>query len=465
MGMAGEPLTAAAVHEQVRAELAVIDTAHDRLRSVCTDLAGNAFRIEVAEHLEAQQRTNRGLSYRMFGEIADPVDGTDDPRLPAGVKVRDLLASRLRLTAGEVRRRFRVASRIRPRRSLTGPPLHAELPTLAAAVEAGEVGEDHIAAVCRAVDVLPASVSPADRDNAERTLVRHARTQDAQFVTTVGATIADCLKPDGNFIDEDHARRRGLALSRQGPDGMSRVSGWLDPETRSYLEAVTAAVRPGRHLPDGEGATDERDTRSPEQRCHDGLKLGLKEALASGGLGLHRGVPVTVIVTTTLAELEQAARAAGDPGLPMPAPARTGGGGRLPMRDLIRLAANAIHYLVVFENHSERPLYLGRSKRIATADHRMICYARDRGCTKPNCFEPGYHSEVHHALDWNAGGSTDADNLYFACAPHHMTVTRGQNATTVTDGGRIAWSDGSGPPKVNRVHRPQELLDEQDDSG
>ena len=85
---------------------------------------------------------------------------------------------------------------------------------------------------------------PADKDSAERTLVRHARTQDAQFVTTIGATIADCLNRDGNFTDEDHARRRGLALGRQGPDGMSRLSGWLDPETRSYLEAVTAAVRP-----------------------------------------------------------------------------------------------------------------------------------------------------------------------------------------------------------------------------
>ncbi len=186
MSFAG-PLTADAVHAVVRAELDVVDAAYARLRATCTDLAGNAFRIEVAERLEAQLRTNRGLSYRMFGEIAAPVDGPDDPRLPAGVKVRDVLASRLRLTAGEVRRRFRVAARIRPRRSLTGPPIAPELPELAAAVEAGEVGDDHIAAVCRALDVLPASVSPADKDKAERTLVRHAREQDSQFVAVVGA--------------------------------------------------------------------------------------------------------------------------------------------------------------------------------------------------------------------------------------------------------------------------------------
>src|SRR5271166_5698682 len=85
--------------------------------------------------------------------------------------------------------------------------------------------------------------------------------------------------------------------------------------------------------------------------------------------------PVTVVVTTTLAELDGAARAAVDSSIPMPAAARTGGGSRLPMRDLIGMAAKAIHYLAVFEDHTERPLYLGRQKRVATADQRLICYA------------------------------------------------------------------------------------------
>jgi len=33
-------------------------------------------------------------------------------------------------------------------------------------------------------------------------------------------------------------------------------------------------------------------------------------------------------------------------------------------------------------------------------------------CTRPNCLEPGYHSEVHHSPDWAAGGTTDADTLF-----------------------------------------------------
>ena len=65
------------------------------MRGLSTDLVGNAFRVELAGRLETQDRVTRGLSYRVFGQIADPPDGPDDPGLPAGVKVIDLLRSRL----------------------------------------------------------------------------------------------------------------------------------------------------------------------------------------------------------------------------------------------------------------------------------------------------------------------------------------------------------------------------------
>ena len=344
-------LPPAVIRERVCADLAVIDAAQARLRGLSTDLVGNAFRIEVAGRLETQERVTRGLSYRLFGQLADPPDGPDDPGPPAGVKVIDVLRSRLRITTAEVRRRMTMAARITERRSLTGPPRPPELPVLAAAVRPGH----HV----------------------------------------------------------------------QGSD-----------------QPVVAA-----------GA----DTRSTSQRLHDALEWGLGAAMASGRLGTHRGLPVTIIASTTLAELEQAAAAAADPSLPMPAPARTGGGSVLPMRDLISLAAagGAIHYLAVFENHFARPLYLGRSRRLASPDQRILCHARDHGCTHPNCPEPGYHSDVHHALDWADGGPTDADNLYFACGPANRAAAEGTYTTHITDQGRLAWTDGTGPPEVNDYTTPK----------
>ena len=44
------------------------------MRALSSAEVGNEFRVEMAERLETQERTNRGLMYRVFGEIADPPD-------------------------------------------------------------------------------------------------------------------------------------------------------------------------------------------------------------------------------------------------------------------------------------------------------------------------------------------------------------------------------------------------------
>jgi len=443
-------LGAAAAREQISAALDAIDAAHDVLRATSSDLVGNDFRVDVAERLETQDRTNRGLMYRIFGELADPPDGVGTLE-----SVRAALWQRLRITPHEIARRTKLAARIRPRRSLTGAEIPPELPALAAAVQAGAVGQDHIRAVCDAVDVLPASVPTAEVTKAEQTLVDHATRVDSAMVTKIGQRIADHLNPDGLFSDKDRARRRGLTLGRQGPDGMSKISGLLDPRARAHFEAVAAAVRPGHRRPDG---TQGPDDRSNAQRNHDAFALALATAIASGKLGNHRGHPVTVVVTTTLAQLDQAAHASIDPTIAMPPPAHTGGGSRLPMRDLITMAGNAIHYLAVFDDHTKRPLYLGRQKRIATADQRLICHARDRGCTRPNCTVPGYHCEVHHAHPWAKGGRTNADELFFACGPDHTDASDGRQVTVATESGRLGWTDGITAPEINHAHHPEELL-------
>ncbi|WP_099037075.1 DUF222 domain-containing protein [Mycobacterium neglectum] len=448
----GEFITGSAARERFRVLLNQVDAAYTEMRELSSDEVGSLFRVEMAERLETQERTNRGLMYRVFGQIADP---PDEVGLVSGLI--DSLWARLHIPRNEIKRRMKMAERIRPRRQLTGPPLPPELPLVADAVAAGAVGEDHLQEIKRTMDRLPSCVSAEDRVEVERSLVREAVKNDAEIVKAAGRRIDEIFNPDGDFDEADRARRRGMVLGRQGPDGMSRLSGWIDPETRCYVETTTAAVRPGRHLPDG-ALTESPDDRSTSQRRHDGIKLGLKAGIASGQLGAHRGHAVTVIARTTLAELNQAAHAVIDPDIPMPSPARTGGDTALPMRDLIRMATDGIHYLAVFEDHSERPIYLGRQRRVATADQRIICYSRDGGCTRPNCLEPGYHSEVHHSTDWAVGGATNADLLFFACGPDHAEVSKGRWRTTVTDSGRLAWTDGTRPPEINQAHHPEELL-------
>ena len=129
-------------------------------------------------------------------------------------------------------------------------------------------------------------------------------------------------------------------------------------------------------------------------------------------MGQHNGLPVTIIVTTTLAELEAASGVA-----------VTGGGTLLPMSTVIRMASHAHHYLAVFNRHTEVPLYLGRTRRCASPGQRIVLYAKDRGCTRPGCTVPAYWTHVHHAsADWDEGGHTNITNLTLACRPDNLLV-------------------------------------------
>ena len=240
--------------------------------------------------LETQERVNRGLSYRVFGEIAEPPDGTEDPALPAGVKVRDVLCSRLRITAAEVQRRMKVAARLRARRSLTGPPRPPELPVLAAAVAEGAVGEDHIRAVCKALDCCRARCRR--RKGARRAGVGGACPGPGCAVRgEVGRVLADTLNPDGVFDERDRANRRGLVLGPQGPDGMASC-GEGDPDgaggvsRRSPPRCVPAITCPAVSRPSW-------TPRSDSARSRSGCMMrasGVGDRAGLGGVGYPSGV-------------------------------------------------------------------------------------------------------------------------------------------------------------------------------
>ncbi len=132
--------------------------------------------------------------------------------------------------------------------------------------------------------------------------------------------------------------------------------------------------------------------------------------MACGKLGVHHGNPVTVIVTTALAGLDQAAHAVADKSVPMPVPARTGGRSRLPMADLIAIAAKAVRYLAVSTTIPERPLYLGHHARRHRRPEADLLRARPR-------LHPAQLPRARIPLrstpspNWARGSRTDADAL------------------------------------------------------
>ena len=140
--------------ERLSAALDAIDEAHALLRETPSDEVGSGFRVQMAERLELQERVNRGLMYRVFGQLADPPD-----EIGSAPGLIDRLWARLRIPPKEVKRRIKVAARIRARRQLVGLPLEPELPAVAEAMEAGSIGEDHLRAITYAMDRLPSCTS------------------------------------------------------------------------------------------------------------------------------------------------------------------------------------------------------------------------------------------------------------------------------------------------------------------
>src|SRR6202044_3399885 len=205
-------------------------------------------------------------------------------------------------------------------------------------------------------------------------------------------------------------------------DGMSPISGYLTPEARATIDAVFAKLAaPGMCNPDDiepcvsgppSQAAIQGDTRSTAQRNHDALLAAARALLASGDLGQHNGLPASIIVTTTLDELEKGAGR----GL-------TGGGTLLPMSDVIRLGSHAHHYLAIF--HHGKALALYHTKRLASPAQRIVLYAKDRGCTAPGCDVPGYFTEVHHVTPWAKTHTTGVNDLALGCGGHHPLAEQG----------------------------------------
>jgi hypothetical protein len=380
----------------------------------------------------------------------------------------EVLRIRLRISRREARRRLRDADNLGPRTTLSGQPLAPRRAATATAQAAGAINAEHVDILEKFTEQLPDWVDATTAQQAEAKLVEVAAGDTPEALQRAADQALYLLDQDGaEPVDADCQRKRGIIIQKQGIDGMSRMLGLVTPELRAALEPLLAKLAaPGMCNPEDEapcvtGVPSEeatrRDHRSVAQRTHDALLVVCRDLLMSRRLGQHNGLPVSIIITTTLQELEAGAGMA-----------VTAGATRMPIPDLIRLAAHAWHYLAVFDQHTNLALHLGRTKRVASAGQRLMLFARDRGCTRPGCTAGGYRCQAHHAQqDWDAGGRTDVDELTLACGPDNRLVTNGGWSTSINDDGRCEWIPpkllDTGQARVNNYHHPQLYLTEDDD--
>ncbi|MGD1237388.1 HNH endonuclease signature motif containing protein [Mycobacterium seoulense] len=442
------------VPPDVAAALDALDAAEAAVRGLNFGALSPVIRLRVLEHMETSRRRQVATSHDVIAGLAreDPAD--------IGGPVHKVIGDWLRISYADACRRVREARQLSPRVTLTGQELPPELPATARAWRDGALDAGHLRVIQAFVRGLPDAVPVETVGAAEEFLAQQAVGLRPDQLEKVAHQCALRINPDGKFSDADRARQRGFAWTGQRLDGMSVGKLVASPELRADLDAWLARfAAPGMCNPDDETPcvegepSDEAasgDSRSHAQRQHDALNALVRARLGDPKLGSHNGLPVTVIVSTTLQELTAATGRA-----------VTGGGTVLPMRDVIRMARHAYHYLAVFDEHSGRPIYLGRSRRIASPDQRVVLYAKDRGCTHPGCDAPGYWCEVHHVDEWAAGGLTDADRLTFACTPHHKLIEKGWRTRKLPNG-RTEWipppRSGRGPG-TNDYHHPERRAD------
>ncbi|MEZ0367149.1 HNH endonuclease signature motif containing protein [Mycobacterium sp. pUA109] len=424
--------------------------------------------LNVLERCETLRRQLPAVEHPLVNQLAQRAE-----RSELGGKLAWALADRLRITRGEARRRIGEATDLGPRTALTGEPLEPLLASVAAAQRAGQVGSAHVQVIRGFFGYLPDDIDLDTLIKAEAHLVDLATQYRPDELAKLAQRLADCLHPDGNYSDTDRAKRRTVIVGPQDRYGMSPINGYLDPQGRAVWDAVMARwAGPGMCNPDDpqpclDGAPSQAaidaDHRSAGQRNHDALTALCRAMLASGQLGQHNGLPATVIISARLKDFETGT-----------GKGFTGGGSWLPMTDVIRMASHAHHYLRIYDGAKEIALY--HTKRLASPGQRIVLYAKERGCSHPNCSVPGYCCEVHHDDDYAQTGVTDIAGLTFRCHPHHGIITTGGWKTRKNHHGQTETLPpphlDHGQPRTNHYHHPENLLhdnhdnkDDEDDDG
>ena len=444
--------------EAVQTAVAALRAAHDELAALPIDALTTSELVGALDELEALSCQLPAQSHRLLARLQVETTAKE-----MGAKSwRQWLANRWRISTSDAGRRLDEAAVLGPRRSLTGEPLDPVLPCVALAQGRGVINAEHVEVVRKAMDRIPVAVDTLTRAQIEVDLVRHAVGLGPKELKDKAERILFLLDQDGPEPDDaERERRRGVAMGPQGCDKMRPLTGNLTPEAAAIYEAIFAKwAAPGMCNPADEcpcvsgtppQAQIANDQRTLAQRQHDALIAVGRSVLESGQLGQHNGLPTTVIIRTTLQDLQSLA------GVGV-----TGGGTVVPISDVIRMAAHAHHFLAVFDKATGSALELFRARRVASPAQRIMLIARDGGCTKPGCTVPAYGCQVHHAArDWADDGNTNVDELGLACGPDNRMVGPDGWTTRVNADHDVEWIPppnlDTGQARINDYHRPERL--------
>ena len=287
------------------------------------------------------------------------------------------------------------------------------------ATAAGTLSGEALEVIRLGLGVPKESVSVDALGAATAQLVLLASTLTLELLAARARELRDDLDAAGVAEREEERRaRRFLRLYLQ-PDGMTRISGLLDPESAAVVKnAIDAATSPKRGGPRFVSAADRAraealasDERTAPQVAVDALVELVDIAVRAHGttvLGVRRA-DVRLLVTDR--DLN----------------ARSGPAFIEGQTVSVSIATAQRHaceggYVPIRFSDDGQSLNVGQTQRFHTARQRIAIAARDGGCLGPDCDRPPAWCEVHHIDEFSLGGKTDLRDGVLLCRHHHLMV-------------------------------------------
>lgn len=256
-------------------------------------------------------------------------------------------------------------------------------------------------------------------------LVREAPLLPLEQLASQASRLRDEIDSAGVAEREEALREKRFLRVTPQLDGMTRISGLLDPESAAIvvpvLHAATSPRRGPRFVdPDAAptAADEVRDERTPEQVALDTLVELLRtgaRVVDDGRLLGDRSPAVRVLVSRR--ELEGAPDGCGiRPG----AAYFEGQDAAVSIATAERFICAGGAIPILFDDDG-RALNLGRTQRLFSEKQRIALAARDGGCLM--CDRPPSWCEAHHIDHWDAhSGKTDVDDGVLLCRFCHLLV-------------------------------------------
>ena len=325
----------------------------------------------------------------------------------------------------------------RARRYVAAARALAVLPACRAAYVAGEISEDHVAALV-AAQVPPHNDGQA-ADLARAATVSQLRT-GLRGLPPPPDTDTDTDAAGGGGDAETAAGRAPFLARSWGDDGCLDLRGVLDGVDGAVidkaLDAATDKLWRIRYGPDPDPARRQHVTAVDALRYL--AELGLDAMDPATAQHLDRMPSPRYVVNIHLDANPDTHTDNGE------WRAAIHLGPALPAWAIDEICCDG-HVRLWIDGLDGGNVNLGFTRRTADPKLRTVIEHRDSGCRIPGCAATR-GLRIHHILAWPAGGPTDTHNLLALCPHHHRLVHKGHYRITGNADDHLTFTDDRGRP-------------------